>query len=75
MQTNYCDIVAWADKNLKYIEEINYTLIKPEEIISYEFDKVVIAISSIYVCEEIKNYLIDMNIAEQRIVFAHMEEH
>ncbi len=59
--TGLLNIVAYADKTF------SKGIIRPEEIINYEFDKVVIAVANAYVADEIENMLIRLGIEQEKI--------
>lgn len=67
-QSDYCNIVAWADKNVKYSEWMKCNLISPEEIIEKEFDYIVVAIRSEYVCNQVFKYLCSIGVDAQKII-------
>lgn len=60
----FCNIVAWVDKSAKDlyspIEEIEYMFTK-------DFDKVIIAIENIDVCNVVKAYLVAKGVSENNI--------
>lgn len=67
LESNYCNIIAWADKDGKNgVEDI----INPTQIIDKEFSKLVIAVKSKLVAEEIQGELIDLGIPKEKIVWA-----
>lgn len=64
---NYCDVVAWVDKNLSEKSE----MIKPPQIImekANEYEYIVVAVQSQHIQNEIINWLIQNNIDKTQIV-------
>ena len=65
LESKYCNIIAWADKNSN-IENI----ITPEKIRNMDFSKVIIAVYSESLAEEIEKELVDLGISKEKIVWA-----
>ena len=63
------EIVIWCDKNAdRLAEKLGNPLIKhPKELISCDFDAVIIAIADNDIISEVKEYLTDMGIDAQKI--------
>lgn len=68
-QTNYCQLVAWVDRKLDLDKKSGFKLIKPNDIMSYEYDYVVIAISSGYMCSKVEEYLVNNGIDKNIIIY------
>lgn len=68
--TKYCEIVAVADQDENRLSQLCINGIFPEDIPSYDFDYVVIAIQSTRkgIIREIRNNLLHMGIEETKIV-------
>ena len=62
-------VLAVADSNWKNIKWNAEKIIAPEDIVNIDFDMVYIAILNEKVCISVKNYLLDMGIPEQKIIF------
>jgi len=67
LENNYCNIIAWADKDGK--NDVG-DIIDPTQIRDKEFSKLVIAVKSKLVAEEIGEELIDLGIPKDKIVWA-----
>lgn len=62
-------VLAVADSNWKNIKWNAEKIIAPEDIVNIDFDMVYIAILNEKVCISVKNYLLDIGIPEQKIIF------
>lgn len=71
-ETNWCSIVLWVDRNAEKIGSVlEYVKISlPEDIFAHIecVDYVVIAIDSNIIANEIRNFLMDGNVPENRII-------
>ena len=70
-QTNYCKVIAWADRRIDVDvdEKSEFKWVRPHEIVSYEFDYVIIAINSVYVCSQVEIFLVKEGINSNKIVY------
>ncbi len=59
--------VAWADKEAKKLKKGN--IISPDQIIEFDFDKIVIAVLHEKMANEIKNELINIGITKEKIIW------
>lgn len=73
-QTNYCEVVACADKNVEYSEGIECRIIKPEAIVEMDFDYVIIAIRSKYINDVVFKYLLNMGVSADKIITCDVED-
>lgn len=60
-------IVAVLDKNWKNIET-DYIVIEPNEILNYDYDKVVITIGNKEICKQVKSSLIRIGVSPKKII-------
>lgn len=67
-ETNYCEIVAWVDKNKELYEKQESIIKSPEVILKKEFDYIVIAIESATVHREVKAWLMERGILPEKII-------
>ncbi len=65
----FCDVVLWVDKNYKALQEQGYVVEPPEMILGKEYDYVVIAIEGEQNFESIKEFLINIGVHENKIVW------
>lgn len=63
---NYCKEIIWVDK--KYDNMENPNVKNPELIRKSYYDVVVVAIDNKIICEQVKEYLQDMGVSEEKIV-------
>lgn len=68
---NYASVVAWVDKQYKNITSPKMEVEAPESIVGRIFDYVVIAIKNEKIAINIKIWLINQNIEEERIVWVY----
>lgn len=66
LESNYCNIIAWADKNNDGTGDI----IDPVQIRNLEYSKIIIAVYSKVLAEEIRDELIELGINKEKIVWA-----
>ena len=66
MNGRFCNIIDWVDNN--YIN-IGFPVNSPSDISNKEYDKVLIAIESQVIADEIKAQLIEQNIPSEKIVW------
>lgn len=65
-QFQYCNIVAWVDKNF---DKLGFPLKSLDTIFSSDYDKILIAIEKQYIADLIKEDLINQGIPEEKIVW------
>ena len=68
-QTEYCEVLAVADKKKGTIKDLNAIVISPDEIKEFQYDKILVAIESEMVAKEIICELVDMGYDESKIVW------
>lgn len=73
-QTDYCEVVACADKNVECSEGIDCRIIKPEAILEIDFDYVIIAIRSKYINDVVFKYLLNMGVGADKIITCDVED-
>lgn len=67
MHTHYCDVVLWLDENWeKYKAE---HVVAPENLRNTDFDFIVIAIKRGSLAQEIRETIMDMGVAEEKIIW------
>ena len=64
IETAYCKVILWVDKNVN-----KENIMSVDNIFEHEYDKIVIAISSKVVVESIMNELLEQGINKEKIVF------
>ena len=64
-KSEIAEVVLWVDKDYA---RIGYPIHNPEELKSTEYDYIVIAIECERTAKEVKNYLLQMNISEKKII-------
>lgn len=67
--TNYCNVVAWADRNYRELIKKNDLIINPQEINEYNYDYLIIAIVDEEVAGEIRANLEQMGIPPKKIIW------
>lgn len=67
---HYCNIVAWVDRHRGNREKVMY----PEQMLTLQYSKVVIAVKKKEVAEEIKRELIAIGIKKEKIMWVHPQE-
>lgn len=65
IESDYCNIIAWADKNANGKEEI----IAPAQIKNFTYSKIVIAVYNKLLAEEIAQELTELGIPREKIVW------
>jgi hypothetical protein len=72
-ETNYCQILAYADRDWRNIKPFyQYEIISPDLIPTQDFDYVLIATVNYH--EEIRQILISMGVSEEKIKYAEIRE-
>lgn len=64
--TDYCRVVLWCDKGFESMAE---NIVNPDKIRDCEYDFVVIAIDNKRIAEEVKNFLYEMNVGKDKIIW------
>lgn len=63
------EITALADRDWMKITNCDVDVIAPEDIMKYDFDYVCIAILNEKTCENVRDYLIDIGIEQEKIIY------
>ena len=71
---NFCNIIKWVDKRYQYIKFENYKIDTPDDIAKDNFDYIVIAIDIYEAAVKVKKMLLDMGVAEEKIVWHSMRK-
>ena len=71
--TDYCEIVAWIDKDADVYQKIGINVELPEKIVSYSFDYVLIAVSDSNIARKINTKLLDMGVEQEKIIWKDFE--
>lgn len=67
-QINYCNIVAWVDKEAEKKEMKELGVLIPEVIKKVDYDYILISIENAEVVRQIIQYLTDMGVCEKKII-------
>ena len=67
--TEYCNIIKWVDRKFDSYEEQGMDVGAPYSIVGCEYDYVVIAVYSASIAREINNELLEMGVAQDKIVW------
>lgn len=67
-QSGYCEIVAWVDKNIDYVEGIDCCILRPHKVVNKNCDYIIIAIESQYVCNKVYEDYIKLGISADKII-------
>lgn len=70
LTNKYCDIVQWVDKDY---EKFSSQIKNPECIGDKVYDKVIVAVENHVIYEQIKTYLINKGICEEKIIWPFQE--
>ena len=63
------ELVLWVDQNFGALCDENQKIESVNEILMAEYDYILIALSNIYVAQEVKKQLIDLGIVEDKILW------
>lgn len=63
---SYCDVTQWVDQNYKQLEEC---ISSPEEIMSADYEKIVIAIADLSIINKVVDYLVNSGVDRDKIVY------
>lgn len=66
---HFCDIVSWVDMKYESYQLGYYDVKNPELIKSMTFDFIIIAVDNYYIAKEIINYLKELGIEEEKMVW------
>lgn len=69
MADSYVDIVGIADTNAKNITDSNINILSPKQIISLNYDYILIAVENRDIAASIKDDLIDMGVTKEKIMW------
>lgn len=74
MQTQYCELIAWADRNCRQFTDTTGSIphILPDEMKEYRFDYVVIAIENKIVAHHVLNGLISGGIEKKKVIIPYL---
>ena len=74
MQTQYCELIAWADRNCRQFTDTTGSIprILPNEMKEYRFDYVVIAIENKIVVNHVLNGLISGGIEKKKVIIPYL---
>ncbi|MBE5939348.1 MAG: glycosyltransferase family 2 protein [Lachnospiraceae bacterium] len=70
-QNNYCNIVAWVDKNYKKFEKSRYDVRTPGEIKNQNYDFILIAVANMESAENIAGELVDIYEVDREKLILH----
>lgn len=62
-------LCAWADKNYEKIADGNYKLISPQDLVTVDFDYIVIGVAEIVAAMEIMDNLAELGVPANKIVW------
>ncbi|MGI6124511.1 MAG: glycosyltransferase [Acetivibrionales bacterium] len=65
-ETECCNLVLWVDRNY---QKIGFPVKNPETIKEMEYDKIIISVVDKYVADSIRNYLKEMGVKEDKIIW------
>lgn len=68
VDSKYCVIVAWADREYEKFDNMEMEIINPLRIIEFEFDYVLIAVYSIKAKNEIKDFLASLGVEKRKLI-------
>lgn len=68
-ESHYCEIVAWFDKDYESYQGAKIPVNCPEDIGKFHFDYIIIAVLGETYMEEIKQFLINKGIADEKIIW------
>lgn len=60
---------AWVDKNYENVTGVTYELMSPDQLVNVDFDYIVIGVAEIVMAMEIMDYLADLKIPADKIVW------
>ena len=63
---SFYEVVCWVDKNYEVLKD---EILSPEEILKTDYDKIVVAIAEPSIVENVIEYLVDMKVDRNKIVF------
>lgn len=62
------EVIAWLDQNYTYFQKIGLTVSKPDDISKIQkYDYVLIAVTSMKASEDIRKYLLGLNVPYDKI--------
>lgn len=67
---NFCNIVMWVDKGYQRLQNEGLNVVSPLCIENVGYDKVLVAIHSQWLAEEIMNELVQQGVPKEKIVWA-----
>lgn len=67
---NFCAIVMWTDRNYMELQKQGQDISNPEYIETAEYDKLLIAVKSMELAQEIRNDLIKRGIPKEKIIWS-----
>lgn len=71
-QTRYCEVICIVDNAYEQYPALGVPLYSPDEIVNCEYDKILIAVNTKYLVEEIKKSLIEKYLVDKmKIVCGH----
>ena len=68
VRDNYCIVVKWVDKKLKYSKYFNRVISPVEDLEAEKYDQILIAISDNNVVQSVRDMLEELHIDSKKIV-------